>query len=77
MNIKIDTEIEIDGKNMYVIEKESYKEKEYIFVQEVGEDDLLPNYFIYEIGNPFKLIKDDTLYLILLRKFTEKLQSEL
>ncbi len=79
MKYNPEQEITIDNRKLYVITCANYEGKEYIYAQEIDEeeDDLKMNYFIYEVGEKDILVEDSELLTNLFKVFEEKLKEEM
>ena len=70
-------EIEIDGKELYIIDIVNIEDKEYIYAQEVLDDDLTDNYFVYEINDNPRLLEDKDRLALVLKQAVENLKNEM
>ena len=79
MKYSPEDEVVIDNRNLLILASVNYAGKEYIYAQEIDEenDDLLLNYFVYEAGEPDKLVTDESLRNVLLEMFIKELKKEM
>ena len=72
-------EARIDNRNLLILADVNYAGKEYFYAQEYDEEeeDLTLNYFVYEAGEPDKLVTDEGLRNTLLEMFINELKKEM
>lgn len=73
-------EIKIENKDMYIIEVLTYEDDQYIYVQEIENDELVDKYMVYKYDqerNAMIHIKDEKKLEELLKMFVEKIQADL
>lgn len=80
MELKREQEIKIDRKTYYIIETLEYEKEEYIYVQEIINDELVDKYMIYKYNkeqNAMMPITEKTKTEILLKLFIESITKDL
>lgn len=80
MELKREQEIKIDRKTYYIIETLEYEKEEYIYVQEIINDELVDKYMIYKYNkeqNTMMPITEKTKTEILLKLFIESITKDL
>ena len=73
-------EIKIENKDVYIIEVLTYEDDQYIYVQEIENDELVDKYMVYKYDqerNAMIHIKDEKKLEELLKMFVEKIQADL
>lgn len=73
-------EIKIENKDVYIIEVLTYENDQYIYVQEIENDELVDKYMVYKYDqerNAMIHIKDEKKLEELLKMFVEKIQADL
>ncbi len=80
MTFKREQEIRIEEKNYYIIDVIELEIQEYIYVQEIQNDELVENYKIYKYNkelNMMEQVKDDAQAEKLLKLFIENINKDL
>lgn len=80
MTFKREQEIRIEEKNYYIIDVIELESQEYIYVQEIQNDELVENYKIYKYNkelNMMEQVKDDAQAEKLLKLFIENINKDL
>lgn len=80
MTFKREQEIRIEEKNYYIIDVIELESQEYIYVQEIQNDELVENYKIYKYNkelNMMEQVKDDAQAEKLLKLFIENIKKDL
>ncbi|MBO5095461.1 MAG: hypothetical protein J6B98_01110 [Bacilli bacterium] len=73
-------EIKIENKDVYIIEVLTYEDDQYIYVQEIENDELVDKYMVYKYDqerNAMIHIKDEKKLEELLKMFVEKIQADI
>ena len=73
-------EIKIENKDVYIIEVLTYENDQYIYVQEIENDELVDKYMVYKYDqerNAMIHIKDEKKLEELLKMFVEKIQADI
>ena len=73
-------EIKIANKDVYIIEVLTYEDDQYIYVQEIENDELVDKYMVYKYDqerNAMIHIKDEKKLEELLKMFVEKIQADI
>lgn len=73
-------EIKIEDKEVYIIEVIKHENAQYIYVQEIQDDELIDKYMVYKYDderNAMIHIKEPKLLEILLKLFTDSINATL
>ena len=80
MTFKREQEIKIDGKDFYIIDAINYNNNQYIYVQQIENDELIDIYMVYKYDserNAMIHIKEPELLDTLLKLFAENINKTL
>ena len=73
-------EIKIEGKDVYIIDVITYENEQYLYVQEIQDDELVGDYLVYKydsLRNAMVHIKDEKELEKLIKLFVESINKTL
>lgn len=80
MIFKREEEINIANKLFYIIDVINYENNEYLYVEEIEDDELIDSYSVYRYdkdSNSMELIKDKEKLTKLLQLFVESINKDI